>query len=296
MSLCAPTSARVWFPLAAAVAWAAACSSPPVVVGTGGPANGLATGPVRVAVIAGMTTTGFFQAAAERFTRDTGIAVEVVVTGPKEPLAAAVRAGQVDLVTLHSCDTFANLAADGYVLDLQPWLRNDLLLVGPPDDPAQVRGTDAVEAMRRIVRTRAPFVLHPSLGVNEVLRDVTHEAGVDLDPEVTTVVLKERFRPVLQLAEEKHAYVVVGRIPFRNGKQPHTTLVPLVERDPRLRRPYLVAVVNPQRVPSARLAAARVLQAWLRSAATQAWVAEYGRGQIDDQPLFLPVATEAMLP
>ncbi len=296
MSLCAPTSARVWLALAAALAWATSCSAPPVVVGPGPAADARATGPVRVAVIAGMTTTGFFQAAAARFTHDTGIAVEVVVTGPKEPLAAAVRAGQVDLVTLHSCDTFANLAADGYVLDLQPWLRNDLLLVGPPEDPAKVRGTDAIEAMRRIVRARAPFVQHPSLGVHEVLRDVTHEAGIDLDPEMTTVVLKERFRPVLQLAEEKHAYVVVGRIPFRSGKQPHTTLVSLVERDPRLRRPYLVAVVNPQRVPTARLAAARVLQAWLRSTATQAWVAEYGRGQIDDQPLFLPVAAEAMLP
>jgi tungstate transport system substrate-binding protein len=296
MSLNTLQNARVWFPLAAALAWATACGAPAVVVGPEPAADAQVTGPVRVAVIGGMSTTGFFQAAATRFTHDTGIAVDIVATGPKDVLAAAVRAGQVDLVTLHSCDTFANLAADGYVLDLQPWLRNDLLLVGPPDDPAQVRGSDAVEAMRRIVRARAPFVLHPSLGVNEVLRDLTHEGGVDLDPEATTVVLKERFRPVLQLAEEKHAYVVVGRVPFRNGKQPHTTLVPLVERDPRLRRPYLVAVVNPQRVPTARLAAARVLQAWLRSTATQAWVAEYGRGQIDDQPLFLPVAAEAMLP
>ena len=38
------------------------------------------------------------------FTKQTGIHVEVVATGPKEIIDAAFRKGGIDLITLHSSD------------------------------------------------------------------------------------------------------------------------------------------------------------------------------------------------
>ena len=36
---------------------------------------------------------------------------------------------------MHASDTIVNLVADGYAVDPQPWLKNDLVIVGPRDDP-----------------------------------------------------------------------------------------------------------------------------------------------------------------
>jgi len=92
-------------------------------------------------------------------------------------------------------------------------------------------------------------------------------------------------------AEERKAYTIVGRIPFRQGKIRHKSSEILVQGDPLLRRPYVVVVANPLRWPEARYESAKVLAAYLRSPETQAWLAEFGRGKIDDKPLFFPCAT-----
>jgi len=245
---------------------------------------------VRCAVIGGMVDTELFVKVGERFHADTGDSVEIVATGPKGTVAAAVRDGKADLVTMHSSDTIVNLVADGYALDPQPWVRNELVIVGPADDPAGIRGlSDAVEAFRRIAERRTPFVMHSSIGSQEVLRDVLQNTKVQLDPEQLVYSPEERKQMVLRLAEEKHGYTLVGRIPFLDGKMPSSKLAMMVQGDERLRRPYLVAAVNPRRVPSARLEAAKRLAAYLRSPKTQQWLLHYGEGKLDSRPLFFPV-------
>lgn len=245
---------------------------------------------VRCAVIGGMVDTELFVKVGERFHADTGDSVEIVATGPKGTVAAAVRDGKADLVTMHSSDTIVNLVADGYAMDPQPWVRNELVIVGPMDDPAAIRGLDdAVEAFGRIAATKSPFVMHSSIGSQEVLRDVLRGTRVRLDESQVVFSPEERKQMVLRLAEQKHGYTLVGRIPFLDGKMPNSGLAMMVQGDPRLRRPYLVAVVNPQRVPSARVEAARRLASYLRSAKTQQWLLHYGVGQLDSRPLFFPV-------
>jgi tungstate transport system substrate-binding protein len=245
---------------------------------------------VRVAVIGGMVETGFWYSVAERFEQATGHKVEVVASGPKRAIAVPFEEGKADLITMHACDTIINLVADGYAIDPQPWMKNDLVLVGPENDPAGIHGmTDAAAALKKILYQGSPFVVHSSLGAEEVLRDVLESAGLSLRPDTTTFVLSDQSRNVLKTAAERNAYTLVGRIPFLNGKLPHTGLALMVQGDPKLRRPYLVAVANPARFPEARVEAATQLAEFLRREETQQWIAGYGRGQLDDQPLFFRV-------
>ena len=48
----------------------------------------------------------------------------------------------------------------------------------------------------------------------------------------------------------------------------------------------------PQRVPGARVESARKLAAFLRSPQTQEFIAGFGKGKYDDQPLFFPVSVK----
>jgi ABC-type tungstate transport system permease subunit len=195
---------------------------------------------------------------------------------------------------MHASDTVLNLVADGYAMDAQPWVRNDFVIVGPENDPAGIRGmTDAAEALRKIAKTKSAFVIHASLGAQEVLRNILEPNELALDPDHTTALIDDHQRIVLKIAADKHAYTLIGRIPFRSGKLPNAGLAVMVENDERLRRPFVVAVANPIKVTGARVADARMLAAFLRSEATQQWIAEFGKGKFDDRPLFFPVVVSA---
>src|SRR5262245_42922104 len=86
---------------------------------------------IRVAVIGGMVETGFWQAVAERFERATGHKIELASSGPKPVVITDFRNGNIDLITLHTSDAIVNLVADGLATDPQPWVQNDLVIVGP---------------------------------------------------------------------------------------------------------------------------------------------------------------------
>ena len=252
------------------------------------------TGPsVRVGVIGGMVETGFWDALATRYRDETGVTIELVVAGPKDHLERAMTkpdAPGIDLLTMHASDTIVNLVADGYALDPQPWLRNDMVIVGPPDDPAGVRGMrDAVAAMRKIGDARSPVVVGASVGAQEVLRGILGAGSITLDPATVTMLFADDSREVLKIAGERRAYAIVGRIPFRTGKIPANGCEQMVAGDARLCRPYLVVVADPARVSGARVDAARRLAAWMRGAPTQAWIATFGVGRFDDRPIFFPV-------
>lgn len=244
---------------------------------------------VRCAVVGGLLDTGFWPALVERLEQQAGCRAVLVSTGPKHVLADAMSRGDVDLITMHSSDAIMNLVADGRAENPQPWARNDMILVGPADDPAGVRGEqDIVRALKKIIDTQCKLLTHGSVGANEVLSDLLARGGLQLDPDYTICLPADKQRAMLRRAAREEAYTLVGRIPFLSGKLDTGGLMVMVQGDPRLRRPYVVAV-STDRSNAVRHEAARRLAALLRAPPTQAWIAEYGRNRLDDQPLFFPV-------
>ncbi len=248
---------------------------------------------VRCAVIGGLTEADFFSAVASRFEKQTGHRVEIVARGPKTIVAQGVIEGDADLATMHASDTIINLVADGYAADPQPWARNDLVIAGPASDPALIRGEkDAVAALRRIIGSGSKILIHASAGASEVLHELLAAGELELDPERTISLPSDRHRRMLERAVEEEAYTIVGRIPFLNAKIPRAGAEIMVQGDPRLRRPYVVVVANRKEKDSPSAIAARNLAAFLRSKETQAFIAEFGRGHLDERPLFFPVEME----
>jgi tungstate transport system substrate-binding protein len=128
-----------------------------------------------------------------------------------------------------------------------------------------------------------------SLEAQEVLLSLLEPAQIHFDPANTSVLVDDQQRSVLKVAGDKHAYTLVGHIPFRTGRLPNNGLMIMVQGDPRLRRPYLVAVTNPHWMPGAHIDDARKFAAWLRNPETQTWIATFGVGNLDEQPIFFPV-------
>ncbi len=254
--------------------------------------NDADTPAVRCAVIGGMNDSDLWPQLAERFMQQTGIRVKVVATGPKREIAHAFTHGDVDLITMRASDTIINLVADGFGENPQPWARNDLILVGPEADPAGIKGQpDAVAALAKLIRAKATILVHSSLGVNEVLRDLLEEGELEFDLEHTIVVPSARHRQMLVRAAQEQAYTLVGRIPFLSGRISHPGMAVMVQGDPRMRRPYVVVTATRERIGAERHRLARQLAQFLRQQDTQDWIAKFGIGQFDDRPLFFSIAT-----
>jgi tungstate transport system substrate-binding protein len=245
---------------------------------------------VRCAVIGGMTMTGLWPQIAQMFEADTGYQVQVVATGPRPILNDAMRAGKVDLLTMHSGDITTDLVADGYGLNMRPWTRNELCILGPPDDPAHIRGmTNGAAALRKIAEARARFVDFEGIGSRELVHTLWRLSGAE--PRGDWVLKDDTISKwnILQFARTNDAYVVVGYIPAQMGKMPAQGMEILVQNDPVMRRPFIVMETNPKKFSDVNYAGARALSDYLLSAKVQNFLLEFGTQTNGPGPLFFPV-------
>ena len=245
---------------------------------------------VRCAVIGGMTMTGLWPAISKMFEAETGYRIEVVATGPRPDLDKVMRAGQVDLLTMHSGDITTDLVADGYGMNMRPWTRNELCILGPPDDPAHVRGmTNGAAALHQIAAAKARFVDFQGIGSRELVHTLWRLSGVE--PKGDWVIRDDTVSKwnILQFARTNNAYVVVGYIPAQMGKMPAEGMEILVKNDPIMRRPFIVMETNPTKFPQVNAIGARALSDFLLSTNVQNFLLEFGRQTNGPGPLFFPV-------
>jgi tungstate transport system substrate-binding protein len=247
---------------------------------------------VHCAVIGGMTMTGLWPEIVKMFEAETGYHCELIATGPRPEIAEVFRAGKADLLTMHSGDITTDLVADGYGINMRPWTRNELSIVGPTDDPAHIRGmTNGAAALRRIAEAKAHFVDFQGVGSRELAHTLWRASGVE--PKGDWVLKDETVSKfdILQFARSNNAYVVVGYIPARLGKMNPAGMEILVQRDPAMRRPFIVMEANPKKFPQANHAGARALSDFLLSPKVQNLLAEFGQKTTGRGPLFHPVQT-----
>jgi len=247
---------------------------------------------VRCAVIGGMTMTGLWPEIVKMFEAESGYHCQLAATGPRPEIAEVFRAGKADLLTMHSGDITTDLVADGYGINMRPWTRNELSIVGPTNDPAHIRGmTNGAAALRKIATAKARFVDFQGVGSRELAHNLWQAAGVE--PKGDWVLKDETVSKfdILQFARTNNAYVVVGYIPARLGKMNPAGMEILVQGDLAMRRPFIVMEADPKKFPAANHAGARALSDFLLSPKVQGFLAEFGQRTTGRGPLFHPVQT-----
>src|SRR5436189_6327215 len=106
-----------------------------------------------VVLLATTTSTrdaGLLDSLLPVFQRQTGYRVKVIAVGSGQALAMG-RRGDADVVLSHAPAAERVLVDSGYFVRRRLVMHNDFLVVGPPADPAGLRGmSDAVAAFRRL--------------------------------------------------------------------------------------------------------------------------------------------------
>ncbi|MFO7634660.1 MAG: substrate-binding domain-containing protein [Caldilinea sp.] len=234
-------------------------------------------------------------------TQDSGL-LDVILPGFEQQAKAdvnvvAVGTGQAlqlgadcnaDVVLVHARareDAFME-AGDG--VRREDVMYNDFVILGPPSDPAGVKGmTDGAAAMTMIAEAQAPFISRgDDSGTHTKELSVWKAAGIEPAGD-WYISAGQGMGAVLTMANEQQAYTLSDRATYLARTLAGTELEIVVEGDPVLFNPYGVIVVNPEKCTNVNAALANQFVDWMVSVPAQELIAAFGQEEFG-QSLFIP--------
>jgi tungstate transport system substrate-binding protein len=240
-------------------------------------------------ILATTTSTqdsGLLDSLLPAFRAATGIEVKVIAVGTGAALDMA-RRGNADAVLVHAPASERDYIASGDLANGRLVMHNDFLLVGPPDDPAQVKGAATISAAMKAIARSGPFVSRGDRsGTEQMELALWREAGVDVAKVPRRESTGQGMGATLNIADQHRAYTLTDRGTYLALK-PRLSLVPVFEGDPRLLNIYHAYIVNPAKHTRAKAATAEQFVAFLVSPETQRKIGEFGRARFG-QALFVP--------
>jgi len=245
------------------------------------------------AIIVQSTTStqnaGFYSHVTPAFTAETGITVKVVAVGTGQALKNASRCDG-DLLIVHSRAAEDAFIAAGYGAERHDLMYNDFIIVGPQDDPADLRNAgDVRDALRRVVRRQANFASRgDDSGTHK--KELALWRMLDLAPEALPGSWYREtgsgMGATLNFAVQSNSYTLTDRatwLAFAN-KFRHRILF---EGDPDLFNQYGIVTINPAHCPSGNHAAAARFADWLLAPGGQELIGTLTRR---GEQLFVPNA------
>jgi tungstate transport system substrate-binding protein len=237
---------------------------------------------VRLAVVNTPQQSGLLAALLPGFEKASGYRVEVYSGSDVYDRA---RSGKADIVISH----WGKAGVEPFVMSgLGLWPRmvfaNQAVLVGPPGDPAGIRGmTDPYLALRKVAASGATFVCPANAGLRYLCEVLLAGAG-NPDRARWYVETDEARGRAMRFAEDKGAYTLWGSFPFeRFRRNQESSLEVMVWNASILQRTMATIVVNPERFPDVNVTGAKALEAYLLSPPAQAAVAAFREQGIEHQ-------------
>lgn len=241
---------------------------------------------ITVASTTSTEQSGLFAHLLPEFKKASGVEVKVVALGTGQAIDMG-RRGDADVLFVHDREAEEKAVADGFAVKRFAVMYNDFVLIGPAADPAQTKGKDIVEALKKLAAGNAAFISRGD-------KSGTHAAELRF---WTIAGLADRkgagyrqcgcgMGPALNIASSSAAYLLADRGTWLNFKN-RGDLAVLVEGDQRLFNQYGVMLVNPARHPHIRAAEGQKFVDWVASAPGQAVIAGY---KIGGEQVFFPNA------
>ena len=231
--------------------------------------------------------SGLFDAILPAFEQASGIDTRVVAVGTGQALKNAENCDG-DVLFVHAKPSEEQFVAAGYGVERFDVMYNDFIIVGPPADPAGVKGmTDAPAALKKIAETRAPFASRgDDSGTNKAELKLWNEAGVDPTGDSGGWYREtgSGMGATLNTAVGMGAYALTDRgtwIGFANKADYDID----VEGDEALFNQYGVIQVSPEHCGNVNAEGAKTFVDWITSKDGQDAIAGYKLG---GQQLFFP--------
>ncbi len=209
---------------------------------------------IRCASTTSTQNSGLFEYLLPIVEKETGFTVDVVAVGTGAAFEIGKR-GDTDVLFVHAKNDELKLVKEGYFVDRHDVMYNDFVIVGPPDDPAGIKGgSSAAGAFATIAKKGNPFVSRgDNSGTNKKEMALWKAANIDPKGNAWYLEVGQGMAKTLRIANEKEAYTMTDRGTwFAVVDKEKPDLAVLVEGDSVLFNQYGVMAVNPKKYSHAK--------------------------------------------
>ncbi|MCL4459051.1 MAG: substrate-binding domain-containing protein [Chloroflexi bacterium] len=269
-----------------------ASSLPSAAPGTTPGAPSTSAAPVNKEVILATTTStmdsGLLDVLVPDFEKRTGYVLKPLSLGTGQALAVAAR-GEADVVLVHAPVLEKKFMADGHGINRRLVMHNDFVIVGPPADPAKIKGSKmAIEAFQKIAEHKNIFISRgDNSGTDTLEKSLWKKAGIQPSGQWYQEA-GQGMGATLNIASEKDGYTLTDRATLLALKRT-LRLEILVEKEPALLNIYHVIEVDPQKHPQVNHVGGKSFADYMVSKEAQEIVRNFGVDKYG-QPLFFPDA------
>ena len=235
--------------------------------------------------------TGLLDFLLPAFIVETNTEVRWTATGTGKALKLGENC-DVDVLLVHAPQAEIDFVNQGFGVGRREIMYNDFVLIGPPGDPAGIKGKDVAAALIAIRSTDSPFV---SRGDNSG----THKKELALWKAADLPIPEQEqwyrqsgqgMLATINIAAELKGYTMTDRgtyIKYESVADSNPALVILVEGDDVLLNQYSILAVNPKHCPSVKYEKAQILSGWLAGENGQRMIGDF---RLMGKQLFTPNA------
>ena len=221
------------------------------------------------------------------FEKRTGYKVKTSAVGTGAALAIGAR-GDADVVLVHAPSAELDYMKAGNGDRRLLVMHNDFIVIGPPSDPARIKGLRVSEALKAIANAQATFISRGDNSGTDILEKALWKQIAISPQRPWYVEAATGMGQTLTIASEKRAYTISDRATYL-ARRSEIALDILVEKDPPLINVYHVITVNATRFPRVNRAGADAFADYLVAPQTQKLIAGFGVDKYG-QALFFPDA------
>ncbi|MFL5434429.1 MAG: substrate-binding domain-containing protein [Myxococcales bacterium] len=252
----------------------------------------LAAGEASKSILLATTTStqdsGLLDVLVPAFEKETGYLVKTISVGSGQAMAMG-RRGEADVLLVHSPADEQKFMEEGFGRNRRIVMHNDFILVGPPADPAKIRGAkSSKEALERVSRAGALFLSRgDNSGTHSKEQGIWKAAGTSPEGQKWYQQTGLGMGETLAVASEKGGYTLTDRATYLAlRKARDLALDILVEREPLLLNVYHVIEVNPDRWPKVNAKGGKGFADFMVSPRAQELIGRFGVEKFGS-PLFV---------
>jgi len=243
---------------------------------------------LKIATTTSIDNSGLLKVLLPPFEKMFNIRVDVIAVGTGKAMELG-KNGDVDALFVHDKEAEEKFVRDGLGVNRRSVMFNDFVILGPKNDPANIKGIkDAVLAMKKIATRKSHFISRGDRsGTHQREKSIWNEAKITPSGKWYMEV-GQGMGATLQIAHEKKAYTISDRGTYLAYKN-KIDLVILVEGDTnRLGNPYSIMAINPAKYKHVNYVYAMALIGWVTSIEGQKII--YNLKSQSGEPLFDPTA------
>ncbi len=253
--------------------------------------SGRALAQSTVVILSTTTSTqdsGLLDVLVPLFEKKTGLTVKTISVGTGQALALDAR-GEADVTLAHAASLEKKYVAEGKMTSRRLVMYNDFVIIGPPDDPAKIKGLPgALDALKRVAESRSRFVSRGDRSGTHVLElALWKQAGIEPRGAWYTES-GQGMGQTLGIANDRRAYTLTDRATYLAFAK-RVDLPILVEKDRPLLNIYSVMEVNPANGPRVNTAGGKAFAEFVLAPETQEIIRTFGMDRYG-QALFVPIA------